>query len=123
MRRFGVISTVLGDGVAASSGQGAPAWTFPVDAPMGVACDAAGNVYATSSTAVRLLPAAMTLDATTGEVDGSGPVQTIYGAAPRDTFPASATACLTGITVVDATTVWTTDACAGLLVELWRQPA
>ena len=113
----GVITTVLGDGVAASSGEGAPAWTFPVNDPRGLAVDAFGNLFVTSSTAVRLLPAD-----DDGVVDGTGAVQTIYGAAPRDTFPAFATACLTGIAVIDAETVHTTDACSGLLVELWRQP-
>jgi cysteine-rich repeat protein len=113
----GVITTVLGDGVAASSGEGAPAWTFPVNGPRGLAVDALGNLFVTSSTAVRLLPANGS-----GVVDGSGPVQTIYGTAPRDEFPASATSCLTAIVVVDAETVHTTDACSGLLVELWRQP-
>jgi cysteine-rich repeat protein len=114
----GLISTVLGDGVAASSGEGAPAWAFPVNDPRGLATDAFGNLFVTSSTAVRLLPA----DAA-GLVDGSGPVQTIYGAAPRDTFPAFATACLTGVAAVDAETVHATDACSGMLIELWRQPA
>ena len=108
---------MLGDGVAASSGEGAPAWTFPVNAPAGLATDVRGNLFVTSSTTVRLLPAD---DA--GVVDGDGAVQTIYGAAPRDTFPALATSCLTGVAVIDATTVHTTDACTGLLVELARQP-
>jgi hypothetical protein len=40
----GTISTVLGDGTAASSGQGKPARAFPVDTPVGIACDAFGNV-------------------------------------------------------------------------------
>ncbi len=113
----GVITTVLGDGVAASSGEGAPAATFPVDDPQGLACDAYGNLFVSSSRTVRFLPA--TDDHI---VDGNGPVQTIYGAAPRDTFPALATSCLTGVAVIDATTTWVTDRCAGLLVELWRQP-
>ncbi|MEZ4368431.1 MAG: hypothetical protein R2939_19455 [Kofleriaceae bacterium] len=113
----GVITTVLGDGVAASSGQGTPAWTFPVDAPRSLACDAFGNVYVTSRTTVRELVA----DAA-GVVDGWGAVQTIYGAAPRTSFPETATSCLTGVAVVDGETVWATDACAGILVELWRQP-
>jgi sugar lactone lactonase YvrE len=113
----GVITTVLGDGVAASSGEGAPAWTFPVADPQGLATDARGNLFVTSSTAVRLLPAT-----DGGLVDGAGAVQTIYGAAPRDTFPALATACLTGVAVIDADTTWVTDRCAGLLVELRRRP-
>ena len=113
----GVITTVLGDGVAASSGEGTPADTFPVDDPQGLACDAYGNLFVSSSTTVRFLPAS-----DEHVVDGTGPVQTIYGAAPRATFPALATSCLTGVAVVDAATTWVTDRCAGLLVELWRQP-
>jgi cysteine-rich repeat protein len=112
-----LISTVLGDGVAASSGDGAPAWSFPVDAPRGVACDASGNLLVTSSATVRLVVAD-----DDGVIDGSGPVQTIYGAAPRDSFPALATSCLTGIAALDATHVQVTDACTGLLIELTRQP-
>ncbi|MEZ4366427.1 MAG: hypothetical protein R2939_09085 [Kofleriaceae bacterium] len=112
----GVITTVLGDGVAASSGEGVPAAAFPVAAPAGVACDAAGDVFATSTTTVRALPA----DAD-GVVDGRGPVLTIYGQAPRDTPPASLTACLGGVIVVDEVTLRVADACAGLLVELVRE--
>jgi cysteine-rich repeat protein len=111
----GEISTVLGAGVAASSGEGAPARTFPVDAPRGLGCDAYGNLYVTSTTAVRLLTASED-----GIVDGSGGVQTIYGAPPRDTFPASVTSCLTGLAVTSDHTVQVADACTGLLVELTR---
>jgi hypothetical protein len=118
----GIISTVLGDGVAASSGQGRPARIFPVDTPAGLACDAAGNLFVTSRTTVRLLPAAISPIDTVGVVDGSGDVQTIYGAVPRHTYPASVTSCLTGILAVDDATVYATDSCTGVLVELWRQP-
>jgi hypothetical protein len=111
-----VISTVLGDGTEASSGEGEPARSFPVDAPLGVACDAAGNVYATSSNTVRQLPADQI-----GVVDGSGPVFTVYGAAPRDTYPAVISNCLSGLAVIDGATLRVTDACEGLLVELTRR--
>ena len=111
----GTITTVLGDGGAASSGDGGPATTFPIDAPLGVACDALGNLYATSTTTVREIPAN-----DSGVVDGTGPVRTIYGAAPRRTFPSSVTSCLTGIDVVDTMTVLVTDSCTGLLVQLVR---
>ena len=114
----GNISTVLGNGVPTSSGDGAPASAFPVDSPLGLACDALGNLFATSTTTVRLLPA----DAS-GTVDGTGGVQTIYGAAPRVAFPASVTSCLTGLAIVDATTIEVTDSCSGLLVSLVRGPA
>jgi len=113
-----IMTTVLGDGTAASSGEGTPAWTFPVEAPLGLACDDFGNLFVTSTSTVRMLPAS-----DTGVVDGDGPVQTIYGGPPRDSFPASISECLTGIAVVDAETVRITDACAGLLVELQRTPA
>ncbi len=112
----GSISTVLGDGIPASSGEGAPATSFPVHTPSGLACDATGNVFVTSTTAVRLLPAAPN-----GTVDGQGTVLTIYGAAPRTRFPDSVTTCLTGVAVVDEATVRVTDACSGLLVELRRE--
>ncbi|MEZ4368940.1 MAG: hypothetical protein R2939_22065 [Kofleriaceae bacterium] len=113
----GVISTVLGDGVASSSGQGAPAATFPVDSPLGLACDPFGNLVVTSRTVVRLLVAA-----DDGSVDGSGAVQTIYGAPPRTSYPASVTSCLSGVVVLDEETVQVADSCTGVLVELWRQP-
>jgi cysteine-rich repeat protein len=113
----GTISTVLGDGTAASSGEGDKhASTFPVDGPLGVACDAFGNVFVTSRTAVRLLAAS------DGHVvDGTGAVKTIYGRAPRKDFPASVTTCLTGIASVDATTLQVVDSCTGLLVQLKLQ--
>ena len=111
-----IITTVLGDGTAASSGEGFPAWTFPVEEPRGLACDAFGNLYVTSTETVRMLPAT---DAGVG--DGDGRVETIYGGPPRDTFPASVSGCLTGLVVVDSKTIRITDACAGLLVELLRQ--
>lgn len=113
----------FGGGVAASAGQGRPAFEFPVDTPAGLATDTFGNVYVTSRTVVRLLAA----DAA-GVVDGSGAVTTVFGAPPRDTYPASIASCLTGVAVVDAApgevsdTVQVTDACTGLLIELWRQP-
>ena len=112
----GNIHTVLGDGSRSSSGEGMPAATYPVDAPAGVACDALGNVFVTSSTTVRLLPA----DAS-GIVDGSGAVETIYGKPPRDHLPESVTRCLGGVTVVDPMTVRVTDACAGMLIQLSRE--
>jgi len=111
----GVISTVLGDGVPASSGEGSPSRTFPVDRPRGIACDAFGNLYVTSSTTVRLVTAD-----DTGIVDGTGAVQTIYGEPPRDTFPASVTTCLTGLAVTGPASVQVADACTGLLVQLTR---
>ncbi|MEZ4367476.1 MAG: hypothetical protein R2939_14555 [Kofleriaceae bacterium] len=114
---LGIITTVLGDGVATSSGEGTPASTFPADHPRGLACDAVGNLLMTSSSVLRLLPA----DAA-GIVDGSGPVQTIYGAPPRDTFPASVTTCLADVAVIDVHTVEFVDSCDGLLVELSRAP-
>ena len=102
----GIISTVLGLGIEASSGQGFPATDFPVDEPLGLACDAFGNLFATSTNTVRLLPAS-----DLHIVDGSGPVQTIYNQGAR----------LTGIAIVDEQTLWTTDADTGRLIELQRQ--
>jgi sugar lactone lactonase YvrE len=111
------ISTVLGDGSGASSGDGAPSTIFPVHEPAGLACDAAGNLYSTSTRTIRLVVA----DAN-GIVDGTGAVQTIYGTQVAASFPENVTACLTGLALVDATTLRVADACTGILVELIRQP-
>jgi len=111
----GTITTVLGDGTAASSGQGFPAWTFPVDTPLGLDCDDSGNLIVSSRTAVRLVSAD---DA--GVVDGSGTVTSIFGAPPRDMFPASDSSCITAVQVLDATRVHVTDSCTGMLIELER---
>jgi sugar lactone lactonase YvrE len=113
----GVITTVLGDGVAASAGEGTPATAYPVDDPRGLACDANGNLYVTSTTAVRLVSAD-----DHGVVDGSGPVETIFGTSPADAFPANVTRCLTGIAVSDPTNVEITDSCTGMLIAIHRQP-
>lgn len=112
---MGLISSVLGDGVPASSGEGAPASTFPVDGPRGLACDEFGNLFVTSTTTVRLLTANGL-----GVVDGTGDVQTIYGKSPRDKFPSNITSCLTALAVTGPSTVQIADACTGLLVELTR---
>ncbi|HEY1552243.1 MAG TPA: hypothetical protein VGG28_30660 [Kofleriaceae bacterium] len=113
-----VISTVLGDGSVSSSGEGAPASSFPVNEPQNLACDAIGNLFVTSTTAVR-----MVLADASGVVDGTSPVRTIYGAPPRATFPSSVTRCLTGLVVVDPMTVQVTDSCTGILFELDRHTA
>ena len=114
----GTISTVIGDGTPVSSGDDGPAQLFSIDQPLGVACDPVGNLAATSTTVVRLVAA----DAN-ATVDGTRDVQSIYGAAPRDAYPASATSCLAGIAFRSATDVDVVDTCTGLLVELRRESA
>ncbi|MCX5745017.1 MAG: hypothetical protein NT062_21230 [Proteobacteria bacterium] len=109
----GAISTVLGDGTDGTMGEGIPATTIPAGAPRGVACDASGNVFVTTTETVRYLPA----DATSHVVDGAGEAQTIFGR-DRTTFPASASDCLTGIMVTAGPVLHVVDACAGTLVEL-----
>ncbi|HVK85326.1 MAG TPA: SBBP repeat-containing protein [Kofleriaceae bacterium] len=116
------ITTVLGDGVRASSGEGAPARVFPVAAPLGLACDAENNVFVSSTTTVRALPANAA-----GVIDGEGPVVTIYGAGPQTEFPGSQTTCLTGVISRSesghSAHIQVADACSGLLVDLARGPA
>ncbi len=111
----GSVSTVLGTGEPAASGEGQPAFTFPVNAPRGVALDEHGNLLVTSTTALRLVTAGES-----GVVDGSGRVLTLYGRAPRDAFPENATRCLTAVNVVSDGVVEVTDACQGYLLQLRR---
>jgi sugar lactone lactonase YvrE len=110
-----VITTVVGVGVPASTGEGRPAFTFPVDSPLGLACDDAGNLFVTSTTTVRLLPR----DAA-GVVDGTADVLTVYGGPPGDMFPASVTRCLTGLATAGEL-VKVVDSCTGLLVQIKRE--
>jgi sugar lactone lactonase YvrE len=111
-----VIDTVLGNGTAASSGQGLPATMFPVNAPQGLGCDPFGNLYVTSTDSVRLVMADEN-----HAVDGAGMVTTIFGAPPRTGFPESISRCLSGLSVRPPDRIWLTDSCAGILVELHRQ--
>jgi hypothetical protein len=111
----GTVTTVLGDGVPGSSGQGSPSALFSVDEPRGLACDALGNVFVTSTNSVRALAAD-----SSGVVDGTGLVETIYGAPPRTTFPQTVTRCLAGIVVIDAQTVRISDSCTGMVIDLVR---
>jgi sugar lactone lactonase YvrE len=110
----GAIATVLGDGTAASSGAGQPATEFPVDHPLGLACDSAGNLFVTSTTTVRIVAALPD-----GTVDGSKSVQTIYDPPQPGLMPASQ--CMAGLAVIDASKVLAIDSCAGTLVELDRE--
>lgn len=110
------IHTVIGDGTPSSAGQGAPAAFFPIDTPRGVAVDAFGNLYASSSYAVRQVFAG-----DDGIATPEDEVRTIYGAPPRDLFPASSTRCLSGVSVEtreEGPRVLVLDGCLGYLLEL-----
>jgi sugar lactone lactonase YvrE len=113
----GTITTVLGDGTASSSGEGEPSATLPIASPRGLACDAAGNLFVTSTTAVR-----MVIADDERVVDGTGAVRTIYGApTAQDEFPMSATRCLSGLDMTGAGKLRVTDACAGIMIEVQRK--
>ncbi|MBM4281053.1 MAG: DUF4215 domain-containing protein [Deltaproteobacteria bacterium] len=113
------VAAVLGDGAAASSGEGAPARFFPVNAPTGLDVDDAGNLYATSRDALRVV-----LAEDRGRVGGDDVVTTIYGAPPRATFPEPITSCLQHLRIAPAgASVFAVDACQELLIELVRSTA
>ncbi|MBT8496158.1 MAG: hypothetical protein KJO07_24145, partial [Deltaproteobacteria bacterium] len=103
----GIVTTVLGDGVAASSGEGAPSREFPVNQPLGLACDSLGNVVVTSTNTIRLL-----LADGSGVVDGSGQVRTIYKVAPGERF--------TDAHFLDDRTLVITASGSGRLLQLAR---
>lgn len=91
-----------------------PAYAFPVRSPAGLATDSFGNLYVTSSDALRLVSAANGAFAT-----GEDAVLTLYGAPPRESFPENTTRCLSGIHVsVDQ--IYVIDACLGSVVQLDR---
>jgi sugar lactone lactonase YvrE len=113
----GDISTVFGDGVPASSGEGSPATDFPVNTPLGLACDSFGNLFVSSTTTIKLL-----LADETHTIKGDGEVKTILGAPPRTEVPDSLVFCLSGVARVDDDTIHVTDSCTGMLIELKRTP-
>ena len=112
-----VIDTIVGDGVASSSGRG-------VDTPRGISRDSIGNMYFTSRTTVRMLPYVMAI----ADSGPGGPARfddpiTIYGTQqPSLTFPELATKCLSGTTVLSDPVIgdWVLvlDACTGLVITL-----
>jgi sugar lactone lactonase YvrE len=117
----GIIDTVLGDGTPASSGEGGPARYFPVNGPLGLTVDSYGNLFVSSSTALREVTAGADQLAT-----GDDEVLTIYGRPPRQTFPEPVTFCLAGIAVLQGDLgnddrLYVLDACAGYLMQLDRQ--
>jgi sugar lactone lactonase YvrE len=114
------ITTVLGDGSAASGGEGSPSSAFPVHAPRGLAVDAAGNLFVTSTNAIRLVQSG-----DGGVVDGNGDVVTIYGQPTDKSDTESVTRCLAGLALSPTPThavplVYVVDSCVGLLVRLQR---
>ncbi|MBI5497332.1 MAG: hypothetical protein HY904_20125 [Deltaproteobacteria bacterium] len=115
----GSIRTVIGDGIPAASGIGAPARFFPVDSPRGLAVDAQGNLFITSAYAIRVVSPQAPSNVVSGQ-DGET-VGTIYGAAPRDAYPESVTRCLSDVDLAaDGRVAWVLDACQGFLVRLQR---
>jgi len=115
----GRIETVLGDGVAASTGAGGrPAAAFSIDTPLGLVVDAWGNLFVTSRATVRRVSAGAD-----GVATGEDEVATIYGA-DRGSFPEAQTACLSGIALEakESGVLAVTDSCQGLLLELTRTP-
>lgn len=112
-----VVTTILGDGSPSSSGEGAPAFAFPVESPRALFVDPSGNLLVTSPTTVRLLGAG-----DTGVVDGGGPVVTIFGRQPRTGALERTTRCLGGVTQRDGDTgrTFVVDSCAGSLIALDR---
>jgi cysteine-rich repeat protein len=110
-----VVSTVIGEGTAASAGEGAPASVFPVEAPRGLAVDRFGNLFVTSTTAVRMVTSGRD-----GVATGEDATLIVYGRPPRAAFPESATRCLTGVTIGADDVVYVADACQGYLLALSR---
>jgi cysteine-rich repeat protein len=104
------VRLLLGDGSPSNAGEGAPTAAFPVNRPRGIAIDADGNVAIAANDAVRLLVA-----------NGPGAlprqVLTIFGRAPRTSFPDTEASCLVDVTAT-ARGFSAVDACANLVIDL-----
>ncbi len=115
----GILTNVLGDGTAGSSGEGQPARGYPVDSPQALAVDSYGNLFVSSRVAIRLVAAG-----SDGVATGDDKVMTVYGAAPRDNFPESVTRCLGGVDFdrrsSDDGRLFLADRCLGLFLQLDR---
>lgn len=114
----GTVSTVLGDGTASSTGEGAPARTFPIDDPRGLALDDVGNLYVTAHDVVRVV-----LAPDDGPPTGESAVHTIFGRAPRTDYPERVVRCLAAPAVLATGRVVVADACNGLVLELTLEDA
>jgi hypothetical protein len=123
------ISTVLGDGSLGSGGTGSAA-TSPVAAPRGLAVDSAGNLFVTSTDAVRFVGAdgfgsvCSTSSSGAGVADGVDGVATVYGDGTAN-FPETVTRCLVDLAVDPSSAsgkavVYAVDSCIGMLVRLER---
>ena len=85
-----------------------------------LAVDDAGNLFVTSTNAIRMVQAG-----DGGLPDGADDVATIYGRPPRLDFPASVTRCLSDVALAPGAsgippTAWVLDSCLGLLLPLER---
>jgi DNA-binding beta-propeller fold protein YncE len=112
----GTVRTVLGNGLASSAGDGAPADAFGVHSPQGLALDDHGNLFVSATDAVRLVTAG-----TDGVATGDDAVITIYGELPKVTFPETATRCLSDLRLVGTgDQLYLLDSCQGYLLRLDR---
>jgi hypothetical protein len=116
----GVISTVIGTGVPSTAGEAGIASALPVRSPASVDVDSYGNLFVTSTEAVRVVSAGED-----GIARGDDEAATLFGAPPRSGFPEAATFCARGISLDptrgDSSRLYFVDACQGFLIELVRQ--
>ena len=102
---------VIGDGTAASSGEGGPASSFAVNHPDDLAIDEWDNLYVTSLTALRaVVPGPM----------GGDWAATPFGREPRNEFPATLLRCVSAVAVAADDTIWIGDRCQRLMIKLTR---
>jgi len=112
------IETVIGNGLAATSADGAPAIEQSVDTPMALVVDDYGNLFIASRSAVRVVTAG-----DNGEAGGEDSVYTIYTAGESGGVGTSM-GCLSGLALEpDAanTRIHVLDACRGSWVAIERQ--
>lgn len=110
------VRTVLGTGHGASSGEGSPATSFPVDSPSGLAVDSKGNLFVTSRDSVR----EVTRSGQGGAESGLGRVFSVHGPETAGDL-ALPTRCLTGLLLDGDASFYALDQCQGALLKFARK--
>jgi sugar lactone lactonase YvrE len=113
----GTARHVLGTGAPNSGGEGSPAARSGVNNPAQLQVDPYGNLWVASQDSVRVVVAG-----DDGVATGADPVRTVFGAPPRDRFPATSLDHVSGVALTaDGASAMVNDLGLNLVVRLDRR--